>query len=64
MTTDYNNRAARGQAYNLAVNDAIANGKSEDTYYISRKFIHYYNLGSLFQEIDIEDLKKELNKDE
>ncbi len=61
VTTGYSNtRAARGQAVNLAVQDAIAQGKQEDTKYICSKFLHYYKLAALLQEIDLDDLQKEV----
>lgn len=57
---DYNTRAARGQALNLAVQEAISLGKTEDTRYILKRFVHYLNLSSLVQDISLEDLKKEI----
>ncbi len=60
--TATNVRAARGQAVNLAVQDAIAQGKQEDNNYICTRFLHYYKLAALLQEIDLEDLQKEVSK--
>jgi hypothetical protein len=58
MTTDYNARAAKGQALNLAVNDAIHAGKQNDKKYIFKQFVYYYNLGIVTQELTIEEIKK------
>lgn len=52
----YNERAARGQAYNLAVHDAVQTGKADDQYYVAARFIYYYELGVFFQDTDIEQL--------
>lgn len=61
--SEYSNvRAARGQALNLAVNEAISIGKAEDNKYILKRFLHYYNLSNLIQSVSLEDLEKELLK--
>lgn len=59
-STDYNVRAARGQAYNLAVADAIENNKTDDTKYIYQRFIRYYELGQILQDAEIDELKEVL----
>lgn len=53
-------KAAKGQAYNLAVHEAISLGKHEDINYILKRFLHYYKLGTIIQEVNLEDLEKEL----
>lgn len=58
MADDYNIRAAKGQAFNLAVNQAVAEGKQKDTKYIYSLFIRYYELGQLIQGASLEDIKK------
>lgn len=60
MTDNYSERAARGQALNLAVNEAIAEGRARDNVYVLKRFVHYYETSLLIQSIDIEELKKEL----
>lgn len=54
---DYNERAARGQAYNLAVLHALRDHsemKDKEIYSLS---IRYYELGKAFQESNIDELK-------
>lgn len=62
MTTktndDYNARAAKGQAMNLAALQAIHEGRAEDTRYIYALFCKYFELGKILQSADIEDVKK------
>lgn len=55
-----NDKIATGQAYNLAVHDAVAVGKAEDTTYILKKFLRYYDLGKILQEYNIEDLRQDM----
>jgi len=62
MSTEYNMRAAKGQALNLAVNDAIAVGKTDNTIYIFTKYLHYYALSNLIQEATIEEMRAEVAK--
>lgn len=50
----------KGQSYNLAIADAIQAGKTDDTKYIYRRFIRYFELGSLLQSASIEELKEVL----
>lgn len=50
----------KGQAYNLAVADAIHAEKADDTKYIYRRFIRYFELGALLQDATIEELKEVL----
>lgn len=57
---DYNLRAAKGQAYNLAVADAINCGKAADVKYIYQQYIRYYELGQLLQDSDINEIKEAL----
>lgn len=49
-----------GQAYNLAVADAIHNGKGDDTKYIYQRYIRYYELAKILQDGDIEQVKEVL----
>lgn len=57
---NYNLRAAKGQAYNLAVHQAIANGTANDTIYIYTQYIRFYELGQLIQGASIDELKEVL----
>jgi hypothetical protein len=63
---DSQTRISRGQAFNLAINAAIASGKQEDKKYITTMFLKYYDMAVKFQEAgeaDIKRLIKELNDD-
>lgn len=60
MSDDYNIRAAKGQAFNLAVHEAVAAGKGKDTKYIYENFIYYYELGQLVQSANLEELREAL----
>lgn len=58
MSANYSNeRAAKGQAINLAVHDAIAIGRHEDITYIVGRYLHYYELADKLQNMSIEDAK-------
>lgn len=48
----------RGQAYNLAIADAIENGKQDNPKYIYRKFIYYYQLADIVQGSDFDLIQK------
>ncbi len=61
MSTDYNVRAAKGQAFNLAVHDAIALGKQEDVKYILTKYVKYYKLSDTVQGISVDEIYTEIN---
>jgi hypothetical protein len=50
---DYNQRAARGQALNLAVSRSIADGKADDKEYIKAMFLFYLDLSNEVQELDL-----------
>jgi len=52
-----NEKIATGQAYNLAVHDAIAGGNHIYTTYILERFIYYYDLGVLLQAMDLDDVR-------
>lgn len=47
-----NQRAARGQAYNLAVQTALFAGKGEDNEYITKQFLRHLQFMSLLQKAD------------
>lgn len=73
MTTDYNNRAARGQALNLAVQDALhtrtaaaSNGNNisnaDFRLQILNNFVDYLEFSEYLQSIDIKILKESLGR--
>ena len=73
-----NQRAAKGQAINLAIMTAIADGKQHDNKYIIEQFLRHLQFAAMMQKatpdqlataVDnpkfislIQDLDKELNK--
>lgn len=65
MAAGYDNTAVRrGQAYNLAVHDAIHQGEAENPGYIYKKFIYYYSIGDALQGSDMEMIQEVIaNKD-
>lgn len=58
MSTDYNLRAAKGQAYNLAVADAIQAGKAHDVKYVYERYTFYYTIGQLIQDSDLDMIQE------
>lgn len=52
----------RGQAFNLAVNDSISQGKQSDVKYIYQQFIYYYSLAEIVQSSDLDMIQEVLNK--
>lgn len=54
----------KGQAFNLAVNDAVSLGKQDDVKYIYSRFVKYFELGDLLQNASIEDIKKAMTGSE
>lgn len=52
----------RGQAFNLAVNDAISTGRQQDVKYIYQQFIYYHSLADIIQGSDLEMIQQVLNK--
>ena len=65
MATGYDNTAVRkGQAFNLAVHDAVHAGEAENPGYIYKKFIYYYTIGDAIQGSDIDMIQEVVaNKD-
>lgn len=59
-TDDYNVRAAKGQAMNLAVMEAIHDGKLKSPKYIYSLYLKYYELGQFFQTATIAEVKEAL----
>jgi hypothetical protein len=56
MADDYSQRAAKGQAINLAIQTAIADGKHHDNEYITRQFLRYLQFASVLQKANFEQL--------
>lgn len=52
----------KGQAFNLAVNDAVANNNQSDPKYIYQQFIYYYTLADVIQSSDLDMIQEVLNK--
>lgn len=62
MAETQETKIRRGQAFNLAVNDAITNGKQSDVKYIYQQFIYYHNLADIVQGSDLDMIQSVLNK--
>lgn len=56
MSNDFSKRAAIGQAYNLAVSTAIADGKQHDNKYIIEQFLRHYQFAALLQKATMDQL--------
>lgn len=52
----FNQRAANGQAFNLACNEAISLGKMGDMKFLAERFIFYKQTAALFQKADLATL--------
>ena len=61
MADDFSQRAAKGQAYNLAVSTAIADGKQHDNEYIVKQFLRHMQFASLLQKANPQQLSEALN---
>lgn len=61
MSEDYSQRAARGQAYNLAVLTAIADGKHQDRKYVLKEYLRHLAMAELLQKAPHETLKQLAN---
>ncbi len=53
---DYSQRAARGQAYNLAVATAVAEGKAHDNEFITRQYLRHLQFASILQKASTEQV--------
>lgn len=53
---DFSTRAAKGQAYNLAVATAIADGKQHDNEYIVKQYYRHYKFAALLQGASVQDV--------
>lgn len=50
MSSDFSERAAKGQAYNLAISTAIADNKQHDNGYIVKQFLRHLAFAKLLQD--------------
>lgn len=53
---DRDNAIKRGQAYNLAIQSAIADGKGNDNEYIIKQFLRHLSFAAFVQKASPEDL--------
>lgn len=53
MATYDNTAVRKGQAFNLAVHDAVHANQAENPKYIYKKFIYYYSIGDALQGSDM-----------
>ena len=53
---NFSQRAAKGQAYNLAIQTAIADGKQHDNEYIVQQFLRHLQFAALVQKANPEQL--------
>lgn len=58
------NPQAIGQAYGLAVQDAIKNNKENDLKYIIKRYIVYKQYGEMFQKATLENLAVAIEREE
>ena len=59
MATGYDVSGARkGQAFNLAVHDAVHHGEENNPGYIYKKFVYYYTIGDALQGSDIDMIQE------
>ena len=58
MADTQETKIRKGQAYNLAVADAIHAGEASSPKYIYRRFIYYYSLGDALQGSDMDMIQE------
>lgn len=64
MAESQETKIRRGQAFNLAIHDAIANDQECNPQYIYRRFVFYYSLGDALQGSDMDMIQEVIdNKD-
>ena len=54
----------KGQAFNLAVQTAIADGKHHDTEYVTRLFLKYVQFAGILQKSSVPELQEAMNSKE
>lgn len=58
MADSQEQKIRKGQAFNLAVSDAIQNKQEDNRKYIYKKFIYYHHLADVVQGSDFEMIQK------
>lgn len=53
-------KVRKGQAYNLAVQSALAVGKGDDTEYVVQQFLKHYQFADILQKAKPEELASAL----
>jgi RNA binding exosome subunit len=64
MSDDYSQRAARGQAYNLAIQTSIADGKHGDRGYVLKQYLKHLSMAEALQKASIEQIKNIIKQHE
>lgn len=54
--SDFNQRAAKGQAYNHAIEDARRADRADDLKYIAQRFYFHLETAAMFQKLQAADL--------
>ncbi len=62
MAETQETKIRRGQAYNLAIADAINAGKQDSPKYIYKKFIYYLQLADIVQGSDLDLIQTVINE--
>lgn len=62
--SDFNQRASKGQAYNLAVATAIAEGKQHNNEYIVKQYLRHLQFANILQKATPEQLEIAINNPE
>jgi hypothetical protein len=58
MADSQETKIRKGQAFNLAINDAVHNGQSCNPKYIYQKFVYYHALGDAIQGSDLDMIQE------
>lgn len=58
----HESKIRRGQAFNLAVNDAISAENQNNPKYIFQQYLYYYNLADILQSNDLNMVQEVLDK--
>lgn len=59
MELTHEEKIRRGQAFNLAVQEAISLKEQDNVYTITKLFVKYYDLADALQKADLEALRKQ-----
>jgi hypothetical protein len=58
MAENQESKIRKGQAFNLAVNDAVSNKQENNPKYIYKRFIYYHTLADVVQGSDFDLIQK------